>query len=90
MNFYAYIATNRSRTLYTGVTNDLARRANEHALGEGSAFTSRYKCDTIVWYERFRNIQDTIAMEKKIKGWSRAKNIALIERNTPHWQPLVS
>ena len=87
--YYVYIATNHSRTLYTGVTNDLSRRASQHRLGVGSTFTSKYKCNTIVWYERFRNIKDAIAAEKKINGWSRAKKIALIEKNNPQWQSLV-
>jgi putative endonuclease len=89
VNFFVYIATNHSRTLYVGVTNDLARRASEHASGNGSAFTSKYKCDTMVWYERFRNISDAIAAEKRIKGWTRVKKIALIEKDNPHWQSLV-
>ena len=89
MSFHTYIATNHSRTLYTGVTNDLQRRLSEHRQGIGSAFTSKYRCDTIVWYEHFANAADAIAAEKKIKGWSRAKKIALIEKDNPHWQSLV-
>ena len=90
MDFYVYIATNHSRTLYVGVTNDLRRRAGEHAAGTGSLFTSKYKCNKIVWYERFRNVQDAIAAEKQFKGWTRTKKIALIERDNPFWDSVVA
>ena len=88
-NFYVYIATNRARTLYTGVTNDLERRLSEHRLGIGSTFSAKYKCDTIVWYQPFGHANDAIACEKQIKGWTREKKIALIERANPNWDSLV-
>jgi len=87
--FYVYLMTNHSRTLYTGVSNDLERRVREHRSGNGSSFTSRYLMTKLVWYETFTSVNEAIATEKRIKGWTRAKKIALIEGLNPHWEDLA-
>ena len=81
--------TNRSRTLYVGVTSQLERRVAEHKSGghEGS-FTQRYRLDRLVYCERFPSICDAIDREKKIKGWLRIKKIALIVATNPTWRDL--
>jgi putative endonuclease len=86
--YYVYIMTNRSRTLYTGVTNDLERRVYEHKDRIGSRFTSKYNINRLVHFEVFSDIRDAIAREKRIKGWLRAKKIALIESANPSWEDL--
>ena len=76
-NYYIYILTNKSKTvLYTGVTNNLKERINYHRNPTpfSKAFTARYKCFFILYYEHFLEIEDAIKREKQIKGWSRAKN----------------
>jgi putative endonuclease len=83
-DYYVYIATNRSRMLYTGVTNNLQRRHGEHFSGM-SRFTAKYRIDRIVYYERFNDVRMAIAREKQIKGWRRSKKIALIESVNPRW-----
>jgi putative endonuclease len=83
--YYVYIATNRSRTLYTGVTNSLERRSGEHALGQ-SSFTAKYKIDRIVYYETFMDVTQAIDREKQIKGYRRSKKVALIESLNPKWK----
>ena len=85
MSYFVYIATNRNRTLYTGVTNDLVRRQAEHADGR-SGFTAKYRIDRIVYFEDFETIGDAIDREKQIKGYRRSKKIALIESMTPNWK----
>jgi len=85
VNYFVYIATNRNRKLYTGVTNDLERRQSEHAEGR-SGFTAKYRISRIVYYEAFYDINDAIAREKQIKGYRRSKKIALIESMTPDWK----
>jgi putative endonuclease len=87
--FYLYIMSNRSMTLYTGVTNDLTRRIIEHKAGE-SSFTSRYHFDRLVYFEEFDLIVDAITREKQIKGMTRAKKIALIKAVNPTWSDLPS
>ena len=89
MAFYVYIVANEARTLYVGVTNDLARRVEEHRNGDGRAFTSRYRLGRLVWFETFERIVDAIAHEKRLKRWSRAWKLDLIERSNPGWEDLA-
>jgi putative endonuclease len=86
--YYVYMLANRSRTLYTGVTNDLARRLYEHRSGVISGFTSRYAVHRLVHVETATNPRDAIAREKQIKRWTRAKKVALIEATNPEWLDL--
>ena len=83
-----YIATNKSRTLYIGVTNDLERRMWEHKQGIGSGFAARYHITRLVCYEEFVDIRDAIAREKQLKRRRREKKVWLIERENPEWRDL--
>ena len=86
--YYVYIMTNRSKTLYTGVTNNLERRANEHKSGTLDGFTKRYRIDRLVYFQETTDIGGAIAAEKQIKSLVRSKKIALIEQENPSWQDL--
>jgi putative endonuclease len=86
---YTYIMASRSRVLYVGVTNDLARRVNEHKQGLIAGFTSRYRVTRLVYFEEFADIRDAIAREKEIKGWKRSRKTSLIERRNPTWEDLA-
>ena len=87
--YYVYIMTNKHNTvLYTGVTNDLRRRAYEHRTGQGGGFTSRYKVKKLVWYEVCQDVNSAIAREKQIKGGSRKRKIGLVEGMNPEWRDL--
>jgi len=83
-----YIATNLSRTLYIGVTNDLERRVWEHKQKVGSGFAARYNVTQLAYYEEFVDIRDAIAREKQLKRWRREKKVWLIERENPEWRDL--
>ena len=85
---YVYIATNRSRTLYVGVTNDLERRMWEHKQEIGSGFAARYSITQLVYYEAFDDIRDAIAREKQLKRWRREKKVQLIEGENLEWRDL--
>jgi putative endonuclease len=80
--------TNRSRTLYTGVTSDLATRVFEHRNRLIPGFTSRYRIDRLVHAEQFSEVRDAIAREKQIKSWVRARKIELISKSNPEWHDL--
>ena len=83
--------TNTNNTvLYTGVTNNLVRRVAEHKDKKGSTFTSKYNVTKLVFYERFDQIYDAVAAEKKLKAGSRAKKIEKIENMNPNWQDLYN
>jgi putative endonuclease len=86
--FYVYIMTNKSRTLYTGVTNNLTRRVYEHKHKLVPGFTSKYNITQLVYFESTPNVRAAIAREKQIKGWLRAKKIALIDSLNPQWNDL--
>jgi len=88
--YYIYIMTNHSKTLYTGVTSDLAGRVYQHKEGTGSVFTSKYKINRLVYYEELSNIEEAITREKQLKGWVRKKKIDLIESTNPTWGDLSS
>ena len=72
--YYVYIMTNRSRTLYTGITSNLSKRVFQHKTGAFPGFTSRYRIDRLVYYERFICVGTAIEREKQIKGCSGLKS----------------
>ena len=86
--YYVYILTNRTGSLYVGVTNNLMRRVLEHKQHLVPGFTSKYKIDRLVWYEATPDIRAAIAREKRIKGWLRKKKLALITAKNPMWRDL--
>ena len=86
--YFVYIMSNRSKTLYTGVTNSLIRRVHEHKLGIGSVFAAKYRLDRLVYFERFEDVHRAIGREKEIKGCLRIKKIALIVSVNPAWRDL--
>src|SRR5262245_14602736 len=87
--FFVYIMASRSRVLYTGVTNDLARRVHEHKSGRNPGFTSRYRITRLVYFEEFDDIRDAIDREKQIKAWTRSRRVRLIEGRNPTWEDLA-
>jgi len=86
--YCVYIMTNRSGTLYTGVTSDLVRRVYEHKQKLVPGFTRRYRITCLVHYESCSDVRAAIAREKTIKGWTRTKKIALINSANPQWTDL--
>jgi putative endonuclease len=80
--------TNRSKTLYTGITNNLQRRVYEHKQKLIPGFTSKYNINQLVFYEITSDINVALSREKQIKGWLRSKKIALIESMNPEWRDL--
>jgi putative endonuclease len=88
-SYWVYVMASRSRVLYTGVTNDLARRVEEHRRGVNDGFTKKYRISRLVYFEEFADIRDAIAREKQIKGWVRARKIELIEQCNPTWNDLA-
>ena len=87
--YFAYIVCSQSGTLYIGMTNNMYRRALEHKSGEIGGFASKYGCNRLVYYEGFDDVHKAIGREKQLKGWKRAKKIALIESRNPRWEDLA-
>ncbi len=88
-NFWVYILSNRSHTLYIGVTNNLRHRVTDHRKLMPGTFTARYKITRLVYCEQFQYINNAIAREKELKHWTRAQKIALIEAANPTWEELM-
>jgi len=87
-NYYVYILTNKSKTLYIGVTNDLNRRLFEHKNKIIEGFTKKYNIGKLVYYETFTDPNEAIKREKQIKGWLHIKKINLIGTLNPEWKDL--
>jgi predicted GIY-YIG superfamily endonuclease len=86
---YVYMMTNKNRTvLYVGVTNDIARRLHERRSGKGSGFTARYNLCHLVFVEGHDSVDEAIAREKQIKGWSRRRKNDLVQSVNPNWRDL--
>jgi putative endonuclease len=87
--YCVYIMTNAHNTvIYSGVTNNLARRVYEHKNGLGGIFTKKYNVNKLVYYEVGDNVNAALAREKQIKGGSRKKKIDLVNSINPEWKDL--
>ena len=89
MSAYIYILGSRNKVLYTGVTNDLARRVAEHKSHQIPGFTKKYNVDRLLYFEELPDIVQAIAGEKQIKGWLRSKKLALIASINPDLKDLA-
>lgn len=86
--YYVYIMTNKSGTLYIGVTNVLSRRMYEHKQVIGGQFTTRYRITQLIYFEETRDVHAALHREKQLKGWTRAKKLELIASGNPQWVDL--
>lgn len=84
-SYYVYITASPSRTLYIGVTSNLKTRIYQHKNKEHKGFSATYSCDSLVYIETCANPITAINREKQLKGWTRAKKIALIEKTNSTW-----
>jgi putative endonuclease len=88
-NYYVYILASLSRTIYVGITNELARRVYQHKHKLLGGFTARYHVDRLVYFEHTTDASAAIARESELKKWSRRKKVALIEATNPEWRDLA-
>ena len=86
--YYVYIMTNKLRTLYTGMTNNLKKRIHQHKNKLIDGFAKRYNITHLVYLDIFDTALESIKAEKRIKGWLRNKKIRLIESKNPTWRDL--
>jgi putative endonuclease len=89
MPYYVYILASRQHgTLYTGVTNDLARRVFEHREELMRGFTQKYGVNRLVYYETYDSPAPALAREKRLKRWNREWKVQAIEAFNPDWRDL--
>jgi putative endonuclease len=88
--YCVYVLTNeKNGTLYTGVTSNVAKRINQHRWSSADTFVGKYDLKLLVYAQEFRDVREAIAWEKTVKGWTRARKIALIEAVNPAWDDLM-
>jgi putative endonuclease len=87
--YSVYIVASKSRVLYLGMTNDLGRRVYEHKNDLSDGFSKKYRCQRLVHYESFDDVNRAIDREKQLKRWNRTKKVWLIERRNPTSEDLA-
>jgi putative endonuclease len=80
--------SNKSGTLYTGITNDLERRVYQHKNKLIEGFTRRYNITQLVYFASSDDVSAAIAREKQIKGMLRSKKLEIIKTQNPEWKDL--
>jgi predicted GIY-YIG superfamily endonuclease len=79
MPSWVYILRCADGSYYTGCTTNLDQRLGEHQAGQTPGYTSTRLPVEMVYAEEFQTIHDAIDVERRIKGWSRAKKEAMID-----------
>ena len=87
-DYVVYIMCSPSRTLYVGGSNDLVRRVVEHRERRTGSFSARYNTTMLAYYETTPDVYAAISREKRLKGWMRARKVALIESMNLEWLDL--
>lgn len=86
--YYVYIVECSDGSYYTGLTHDVDKRVAEHNLGLNErCYTYMRRPVEVVFSADFKEVDDAIAFEKQVKGWSRKKKRAIIEGR---WKDLPS
>jgi len=86
MSFYVYMLECADSSIYTGHTDDLEARMAAHNLGTFQGYTSSRRPVTLIFQGEFETREEAFAVERRIKGWSRAKKLALAGGN---WSDVV-
>ena len=87
-NYYVYIMSSKTGTLYVGVTNDIKKRVYQHKNHLIPGFTNKYNIDRLLYVETVSDPISAISREKQIKKWRREKKIAIIDSMNPDWKDL--
>ena len=75
--YYVYILKCSDGLTYTGITNNVSRRFEEHQKGlNKNCFTFKRRPLELIFYQEFNDVEQAIYFEKKIKKWSGKKKLA--------------
>ncbi|HUZ92383.1 MAG TPA: GIY-YIG nuclease family protein [Candidatus Paceibacterota bacterium] len=80
--YFVYLAQCADRSIYTGITNDLARRLAEHQNKKGGHYTSSHKVEKIVYTEAHRTKSGALKREAEIKSWRRERKLELVSKTS--------
>ena len=78
MQGYMYILRCADDSYYTGSTNDIELRIQQHQNGEGANHTRKRLPVELIYYEQYDRIDNAFYREKQVQGWSRQKKEALV------------
>ncbi|AXT57771.1 GIY-YIG nuclease family protein [Aquimarina sp. AD1] len=88
--YSVYILSNKKNgTIYIGITNNIERRIFEHKNKLVEGFSKKYNLNILIYFEVFRNVNEAILREKRLKNWNRQWKINLIEKENPNWTDLA-
>jgi putative endonuclease len=88
--YYVYILSNKYHTVfYTGFTDDLGRRIEEHKLKVVKGFTAKYNCDKLLYYEEYNDMEEALNRERQLKRYKREWKKNLINSMNPDWRDLA-
>jgi putative endonuclease len=87
--FYVYLLTNDSGTLYIGITSNIVKRVWEHKNKVAKGFTERYNIDKLIYYEEYSDAENAILREKQLKKWSRKKKLSLIRKTNSKFEEII-
>ena len=79
--WYLYVLECRDKSLYTGITLNLQRRIDDHKNGNGGSYTRSTLPVSLVYFESYSTKSEALKRELQIKGWTRKKKLALINRD---------
>ena len=82
MKGWMYILECNDGSYYTGSTNNLELRLQEHSNGEGANHTKKRLPVKLIYFEEFDRIDEAFYREKQVQGWSRKKKEALMNNLT--------
>lgn len=81
MTWYVYILECKDQSLYTGITDNLKRRFEEHKSGKGSKFTRAFKVNKLLYSEPCASKSEALKREAQIKSLPRKKKLAFINKD---------
>ena len=88
--YFVYILSSSTGTLYTGVTSDIWFGVLTHKLKKKAGFTKKYNVSRLIYYEETSYINNGLAREKEIKGWSRKEKLDLVRTINPRFLDLAA
>lgn len=88
MQYFVYIMSSHTGTLYIGMTRNVANRIDQHRSGTSGGFSSKYSTVNLVYCESVENLESAREREAQIKRWSRRKKVWLIKLENPYWRDL--
>ncbi len=86
-SYFVYLVECDDTSIYTGITTDVGRRFDEHAAGKGGHFTRSRKVKKVLYTEPQPDRSSALKREAEIKGWTRAKKLALVKGYTVPMEP---